>query len=421
MDKVSLSTIEQRDVSSIIEYSGNAKLHPDSQIDQIANSIAEFSFLDPIAVDEQNIILEGHGRLAAAKKMGIEQIPVIQVKGLTEAQKKAYRLTHNKLTLNSDFDNEAIALELEALKELEYDLLQTGFDSDEIDELLGVSSGEKGAGDGSEDDVPDVDEVEPRCELNQVWALGEHRLFVGDCTNSENVKRLMDGNKAVLMATDPPYGDSWVQKAKDMHKLGYGHSHAVLHGLIESDNLKEKDISIFLQSFLTAAKYAGDPPFPYYVWHGEDKRKVVETALISAGYFVHQMVVWVKPGFVISRMHYHPATEYCLHGWLQGNGKCPFYGERNQSDVWEVGRENDKIHPTQKPLELFLIPIKNHTKLGEITYDPFLGSGTCLIASHQSGRRCFGFEIQPNYAEVIMQRYENLTGDTAKLITSVAE
>lgn len=420
MDKPSLSSIEYRDISSVIEYSNNAKTHPENQVDQIANSIAEFSFLDPVAIDENNIILEGHGRLAAAKKMGIEQIPVIQVSGLSEAQKKSYRIAHNKLNMKTGFDEQAITLELEALKELEYDLSKTGFDTEEIDELLKLNSGEGyGDGTGDEYEVPEVDEVQPRfgLVLGSIWALGRHRLFVGDCTNADNVKKLMDGNKAVLMATDPPYGDSWVQKAKDMAAHGYGHSHAGLHGSIESDDLSQKDLATFLDKFLSAAKFAGDPPFPIYVWHGA-KRMVFEQALNDAGYLVHQPVIWVKPGFVIGRLHYHPRCEWALHGWLRGNGKCPFYGDRNQSDVWEVARENDKIHPTQKPVELFLIPINNHSLPGEIAYDPFLGSGTCLIAAEQSARRCFGFEIQLNYAEVIMQRFFNLTQIEPELIHS---
>lgn len=418
--KVSLSPIEYRPTDELINYVNNVKLHPDGQVDQIISSIAEYNFLDPISVDEQNVILEGHGRLAAAKKMGLDEVPVIQITGLSEAQKKGYRLTHNKLTMNSGFDTELLKLELDALAELDFDIDLTGFDTSELDELLQRESGEHDENGADEDEVPDVDEVEPRCKLGEIWSLGEHRLFVGDSTNERNVKRLMNGEKAVLMSTDPPYGDSWVQKAKDMQKHGYVHSHAVLHGSIENDDLKESDLSGFLAKFLNASKFAGDPPFPIYVWH-RAKRILFEEALLDAGYHVHQPVVWVKPGFVIGRLHYHPRCEWALHGWLKGGGKCPFYGERNQSDVWEIGRENDKIHPTQKPLELFCIPIKNHTLEGEIVYDPFLGSGTCLIAAHQLSRRCFGFELQLGYAEVIMQRWENLTGDTPRLIeTAIA-
>ncbi len=230
----------------------------------------------------------------------------------------------------------------------------------------------------------------------------------------------MDGEKAVLMATDPPYGDSWVKKAQDMQAHGYVHSHAGLHGSIESDDLNVIDLKAFLIKFLEAAKLAGDPPMPFYVWH-RAKRIVFETALIECGYFVHQPVVWVKPGFVIGRLHYHPRCEWALHGWRQGNGTCSFYGERNQSDVWEVARENDKIHPTQKPLELFNIPLSNHTKQGDICYEPFAGSGTCLIAAERMGRRCYAMELDEKYASVILNRYEAETGQTAQLIERVEE
>lgn len=411
--------VELRNPNELTPYINNNKQHPDEQIDKVAGSIAEFGCDQPLVIDADGVIIKGHARREAALRLGLDKVPVIVRNDLSEAQKKASRIADNRTAI-SDFDEQAIALEFEALKELEYDLSQTGFDSNEIDELLKLNGSEGyGGGTGEENDLPDVDEVQPREGLvaGSIWALGRHRLMVSDCTNPDNVKKLMDGSKAVLMATDPPYGDSWVQKAKDMAAHGYGHSHAVLHGSIESDDLPEKDLATFLDKFLSAAKLAGDPPFPTYVWH-RAKRMIFEQSLLDAGYLVHQPVVWVKPGFVIGRLHYHPRCEWALHGWLRGNGKCPFYGDRNQSDVWEVARENDKIHPTQKPVELFLIPINNHTLPDEIAYDPFLGSGTCLMAAEQSARRCFGFEIQLNYAEVIMQRFFNLTKIEPELIHS---
>ena len=245
-------------------------------------------------------------------------------------------------------------------------------------------------------------------------------MLVADSTNSENVRRLMQGERAVLMATDPPYGDSWVKKAQDMQAHGYGHSHAVLHGSIENDDKTGKDLKQFLIAFLEAAKYAGDPPMPFYVWH-RAKRIIFETALVESGYFVHQPVVCVKPGFVIGRLHYHPRCEWALHGWRQGNGVCSFYGERNQSDVWEVDRENDKVHPTQKPLELFRIPIRNHTKPNEIVYDPFASSGTCIIAAEREGRRAYAMELDEKYASVILERYEAETGEKAQLLERIED
>ena len=155
---------------------------------------------------------------------------------------------------------------------------------------------------------------------------------------------------------------------------------------------------------------------PCYVWH-RAKRIIYEKALLDAGYLVHQPVIWVKPSFVIGRLHYHPRCEWALHGWRQGNGACPFYGERNQSDVWEVARENEGIHPTQKPVELFAIPIRNHTKIGGICYDPFAGSGTQFIAAEKLARKCYGMEIEPRYCDVIINRWQNYTDKKAVLLT----
>ena len=183
--------------------------------------------------------------------------------------------------------------------------------------------GGDGEGDGGDDFEVDPDNVEVRCKRGDLWQLGEHRLLVDDLTDPDNVHRLMGGEKAVLMATDPPYGDLWVKKAQDMHLLGYGHSQAVTHGVIENDDRTGDDLRQFITKFLEAAKSAGDPPMPYYIWC-RAKRVIFETALTDFGYFVHQPVIWVKPGFVLGRLHYHPRCEWAFHGWRQGNGKCSF-------------------------------------------------------------------------------------------------
>jgi len=197
-----------------------------------------------------------------------------------------------------------------------------------------------------------------------------------------------------------------------MHAHGYGHSRAERHGSIASDDKTSKELKIFLDSFLACAKIAGDPPFPAYVWHGA-KRMLFEQSLLDAGYLVHQPVIWVKPSFVIGRLHYHPRCEWALHGWLTGNGRCSFYGDRNQSDVWEIARENDKLHPTQKPVILFEIPIKNHTLKGEICYEPFAGSGTQVIACEKLDRNCYMMEIDSHYCDVIIERWQQFTGKEA--------
>jgi DNA modification methylase len=385
---------------------GSLKTLSETNRTKLCKSILENGYFIPAFIwrsGEDMYILDATQRYHALEELErkgytIPGIPYVEIeaKDKKDAARKLLQITSRygeinpETTFFTDFDIEIDYLDEISIPEL--DLAFEDLDSKAIEE----------------DEVPEVPE-EAITRVGDLWLCGKHRVLCGDCTKAEDVGRLMQGKKAVLMATDPPYGDSWVQKAKDMNAHGYGHSHAVLHGTIQSDDLSQRELKSFLDVFLKCAKLAGDAPMPIYVWHGA-KRMVFEQALLDAGYLVHQPVVWVKKSFVIGRLHYHPRCEWALHGWLTGNGKCPFYGKPNQSDVWEVGRENDKIHPTQKPVELFTIPILNHTKQDEIVYDPFLGSGTQIMAADQLNRICYGIEIEPQYVDVILERYHNLTG-----------
>ena len=403
----------------------NYRSHPESQIAKLVASLQRFGQGRSIVVQdgpESYLIVAGHGIVEAAKQLHYTELRAdILPANWTAEQVSGYLVADNMHSQEAVDDDALLAELLQEQANSGYDLASLGTDDEALRQMLEalgdeyLGSGEQDEGEGGDDYEVDPDTVEVRCKRGELWAMGEHRLLVDDSTKAENVKRLMQGEKASLMATDPPYGDSWVQKAKDMQAHGYGHSRAVLHGSIESDDLNVTDLKAFLITFLEAAKCAGDPPMPFYVWH-RAKRIVFEQALIEAGYFVHQPVVWVKPGFVIGRLHYHPRCEWALHGWRKGNGKCPFYGERNQSDVWEVDRENDKIHPTQKPLLLFETPILNHTQEGEICYEPFAGSGTQVIAAERLGRRCYAMELDEKYATVILNRWEEETGQIATLL-----
>ena len=422
-------------VNDIENHPENPNIHPDKQVEELAVSHSELGQYRSIVVWQRPggkyIRVTGHGYSAGAMSAG-ETILRCEVLPEDTPQEtvKAIMLADNLHARNSSPDDTLLAQLLQEQHDLGMPLAALGTDEEALRQMLEalgdevLSQGEaeedeggeqRGVGAGGDDFETDPDVLQIRCKRGELWAMGEHRLLVDDSTKAENVKRLMQGEKASLMATDPPYGDSWIQKAKDMQAHGYGHSHAVLHGSIKSDDLNATDLKAFLITFLEAAKLAGDPPMPFYVWHGA-KRIVFEQALIETGYFVHQPVIWVKPGFVIGRLHYHPRCEWALHGWRQGNGKCPFYGERNQSDIWEVARENDKIHPTQKPLELFNIPILNHTNEGEICYEPFAGSGTQIISAERLRRRCYACELDEKYATVILNRWEAETGQTAELV-----
>lgn len=397
--------IEEIEISKIKEYEQNNKIHGDEQINELVANFKKVGIIDPIFVDENNIILQGHKRLAALKKFGQKKAKIIRVSGLTDSQKSIYRIASNKLTHNSEWDFQNIKLELSEFEDIE--LKELGLDF----ELVGVDELEEDK-EIIEDEAPEI-QKNTISKLGDLWLLGDHRLLCGDSCIKEDVELLMDGQKATMMMTDPPYGDDWVKKARDMQKHGYGHSHAGLCGSIKSDELKEDQLENFLCSFLEQAINISLGKFPIYIWHGA-KRIIFETALLKTGFHVHQLIVWVKPSFVIGRLHYHLRCEWAVHGWINNiTGTCPFYGERNQSDVWEIGRENDKIHPTQKPVELFSIPIKNHTKKNEIVYEPFSGSGTQIIAAEQLNRKCYAMELEPLYVDVAIRRWQNLTGKEA--------
>src|SRR6266487_1354122 len=325
----------------------NYRVHPDAQIANLTASLTRFGQGRSIVCQDgpdRLLIVAGHGVVEAARRLDWQELRAdILPTDWTPAQVKGYLIADNLLSAQAEDDTDVLARLLQEQQSAGFDLAALGSDDETLRQMLeslgNGYAGEQEEGDGGDDFDVSPDEVEVRCKRGEIWQLGKHRLLVEDATKPENVKRLMQGEKAVLMATDPPYGDSWVQKAKDMQAHGYGHSRAGLHGSIASDDLSERDLKAFLLAFLEAAKHAGDAPMPIYVWH-RAKRIVFETALVEAGYFVHQPIIWVKPGFVIGRLHYHPRCEWALHGWRQGNGTCPFYGERNQSDVWEVEREN---------------------------------------------------------------------------------
>lgn len=419
-------------LEALAPHPSNYRSHPESQLQKLSASIARFGQVRSVVVQQgapgRYLIVAGHGFLEAAQREGLTEVraDVIPADWSPE-QVAGYLIADNLTAQQAEDDLASLAQLLQEQVNAGYHLESLGSSEEELnallEELTQASLGSQGreADDpsGGGDDFDTEQEVETRCKVGDLWQLGRHRLLCGDSTKAEDVRRLMQGEKAVLMATDPPYGDSWVEKAKDMQAHGYVHSRAGLHGSIENDARTGDDLKGFLMAFLETAKLAGNAPMPFYVWHGA-KRIIFEQALVDSGYFVHQPIVWVKPGFVIGRLHYHPRCEWALHGWRQGNGSCPFYGERNQSDVWEVARENDKIHPTQKPIALFAIPLENHTRPSEICYDPFAGSGTQVIAAERLERRCFAIELEPRYCDVILARWEAETGQEAKLLSRLA-
>jgi DNA modification methylase len=397
--------IEQVKLDALIPYARNSRTHSDAQVAQIAASIKEFGFTNPVLIDETGSIIAGHGRVMAARKLAITDVPSIRLTHLTDAQKKAYVIADNKLALNAGWDDEMLAVELSDLKDMGFDLDLTGFSTDEIEALL-APVGTEGLTD--EDAVPEVPEA-PVTVLGDVWLLGKHRVMCGDSTSIDAVDKLMNGQKAALMQTDPPYGIAYVKNAKSK---GQGKQHVD----IENDDLDGEKLQEFLEEVIRSALPSLNDDAAYYLWHPMLTQGTffAAAAAAAADILIHRQIIWCKPSLVFGRGDYHWQHELCFYGWRRGN-KPPFYGPRNQTTLWKIGRETNKSHPTAKPVELWNAPIENHTKPGMVLYEPFSGSGSQIIAAEKLGRKCYAMELSPQYVDLTVQRWQEFTGQTATL------
>lgn len=413
-------------LSHLEKWPRNPKRH---DIPGIKQSIVKFGFVQPLVLDESTKrLVAGHGRLEALVQMhqdgavlpkrirvqdGEWMVPVLRgVSFATEREAEEYLLADNRLTERGGYDDAALASIF-----VEYnhdDFTPIGWT---CDEMAGVMAKHTDVVSPSEQATPEVPK-QPVTKLGQIWRLGDHRLACGDSGDEQIVGQLFGEDRHVLLSTDPPYGDAWVQKARDMHRMGYGHSSSFCREkVIVGDALSDKALRQMLEGMFRLAIAHSKGPMPTYVWCGS-KWSLFNRTMHDVGVHIHALIDWAKPTFVISRKHYHPQCERVLYGWLKEKGKCPFYGSRNQSDVWEIARENDGIHPTQKPVELFARPLKNNTKVGEISYEPYAGSGSHIIAAQQLDRRCYAVELDPGYCDVIVERWQNFSGKKAELVTS---
>jgi len=331
---------------------------------------------------------------------------------LTERQKKRLALFDNQTATLAEWEPEVIA-------GLEPGDLEGIFNEDELADILGEGEAEEDDFD-AEKHLASI-EV-PKAKRGELYLLGEHRLLCGDSTSAEDVARLMNGERGVLMNTDPPYGIDYVALKKGMP--GFKFSNKVANADIEND---DKTTGAALQEFLEAAIRTAVPHLAddcaFYLWHPmltQGTFFAAAAAAAAADILIHRQIIWVKPNFVLTRSGmYHWKHELCFFGWRRGN-QPPWYGEKNQTSVWELGRDDGNAHPTQKPVALFAPPIHNHTKSGEIVYEPFAGSGSQIIAAEQTGRRCYAMEIEPKYIDVIVERWQQLTGKTAILANGAA-
>jgi len=397
--------VGMRSVDSLIPYARNARTHSDAQVAQIAASIREFGWTNPILVDGESGIIAGHGRLLAARKLNMTEVPCIELSSLSEIQKRAYILADNKLAMNAGWDGEMLRLELGELAAMGFDTLLTGF-SDE--ELLGLNDGGIQPGLTDEDEVSEPP-VDPVTRLGDVWLMGKHRIVCGDSTDPLVVEKALNGVVPHLMVTDPPYGveydADWRNKAfrADGSPIG---GRAV--GKVMNDNNAD-----WREAW---ALFPGDVA---YVWHAPGALSaVVCESLQASGFDIRAQIIWAKSNFVISRGHYHRGHEPCWYAVRKKAGATGHWnGDRTQSTLWKIDNpvKSETGHSTQKPVECMRRPIENNSSVGQAVYEPFSGYGTTIIAAETTGRCCHAIELNPAYVDMAVKRWQDFTGKPATL------
>lgn len=389
--------IIQRNVLELIPYVNNSRTHSEAQVLQIASSIKEFGFTNPILTDGDNGIIAGHGRLMAAKKIGMEEVPTIELSHLSEAQKKAYIIADNKLALNSGWDDAMLAIEFAELEEFGFDLELTGFS---LEEIAAFEVEEIPEGLTDEDSVPELP-IEPVTKLGDVWLCGNHRVMCGDSTSIDAVEKLMDGMLADQWVTDPPYNVDY--EGSDGQK-------------IKNDSMGDDAFRIFLYDAFSAAFSFMKSGASFYIWHADLEGYNFRGAVKDCGQLIRSCLIWNKPALVMGRSDYHWKHEPCLYGWKDGASHL-WASDRKQSTVIDfIGKvKKNDLHPTMKPVELFNYLVLNNTKGSDIILDTFGGSGTTVISCEKNGRHARLMELDPKYCDVIVKRWQDFTGKQATL------
>ena len=392
--------IEQWPTAKLVPYARNARTHSDAQVAQIAASIAEFGFTNPILAGSDGVIVAGHGRLAAAQKLGLEMVPVVVLDHLTPTQRRALVIADNRIAENAGWDDELLRVELEALQDEGFDLDLTGFDADALADLL---AGDEPDGEGETDDdaVPEVSET-PVSRPGDVWLLGGHRLLCGDATVAASYRTLLDGEPVDMVFTDPPYNVNYANSAKDKMR---GKDRAILN-----DNLGDGFYDFLLAALTpTIAHCRGG----IYVAMSSSELDVLQAAFRAAGGKWSTFIIWAKSTFTLGRADYQRQYEPILYGWPEG-AQRHWCGDRDQGDVWSIKKpQKNDLHPTMKPVELVERAIRNSSRPGNVVLDPFGGSGTTLIAAEKSGRLARLIELDPKYVDVIVRRWQDWTGQQA--------
>lgn len=376
--------MELVDIGELIPYVNNARTHSKEQIQKLRSSLREFGFINPVIIDRSKSIIAGHGRVMAAKEEGIGKVPCVYVDHLNEAQKKAYILADNRMALDAGWDEELLRVEIESLQAEAFDLSLTGFDDKELSELF--------RDDEVKDDDLDLDkELEKPVYVRKgdVWKLGRHRLVVGDSTDETTMDTLMDGRKANLVVTDPPYNVDYKGTA----------------GKIQNDNLEDSKFHDFLLVAFNNMHRVMSEDASIYVFHADTEGLNFRKAFDEAGFYLSGCCIWKKPSLVLGRSPYQWQHEPVLYGWKK-NGKHKWFTGRKETTIWEFDKtKKNGDHPTMKPIPLLCYPIQNSSMADTIVLDPFGGSGSTLIACEETDRICHTIELDEKYANVIVERY----------------
>ncbi|MEI3582172.1 MAG: site-specific DNA-methyltransferase [Alphaproteobacteria bacterium] len=404
---------ENYPVDKLIPYARNSRTHNDEQVAQIVASIKEFGFTNPILVGADDVIIAGHGRLLAAQRMGLKEVPVVRLPHLTETQRRALVIADNKIALNAGWDEEMLALEMKELEDMDFNLDVLGFSLDELKELESFGELEQ-TGNTDEDEVPEVPE-EAVTKSGDIWILGKHRLLCGDSTFYNDVKKLMQDEMADMVFTDPPYNVNYGSSMKDSIRY---HAGTLGGRKIMNDNLGDSFAQFLTDSLSNLMMFCSGAT---YVCMSSSELHTLYSAFVAAGGKWSTFIIWAKNTFTLGRADYQRQYEPILYGW---NAKQKHYwcGDRDQADVWEYNKpiKND-LHPTMKPVELVERAIKNSSRSGDIVLDGFGGSGSTLIAAEKTGRKARLVELDPKFCDVIVRRWEEYTGKKAELLNNDAE
>lgn len=439
--------VEHRAIDELIPYARNARTHSDAQVAQLARSIAEFGFTNPVLVDADGGIIAGHGRVLAAKKLGMGKVPTLRVDWLTEPQRRAYVLADNQLALQAGWDEGLLSAELMALSEYGYDLSLTGFLDQELQELMRPSA----VADANPDDCPDLNDSAVTSP-GDIWRMGKHRLICGDSTDSTVIASLMDGSKADIVWTDPPYNVAYGDKAQMLNKNKNTGGQRITSTIL-NDDLNDADFCKFLSGFYRAIFPCVADGGGIYVAHSETERANFTREFLAAGFKLSGVVIWKKNTMVMGRSDYQWIHEPILYGWKPGAAHRWYGGRKNTTVIdmcaspfskradgrWEVHvgtsvfivdgnaeveemltsiieepkPQRSNIHPTMKPVALIERMLRNHVRSTDCVLDPFGGSGSTLIAAQRLGVRANLCELSPSYCDVIVRRWQKYTGHIA--------